>query len=126
MVKDEADLEYGVEQLRHDYGDLDAALGDRDPAEIASDPVLASAVKREALDVLWDYAWLRDRSRRMVGRACWLLSHGPDFISAQPDQAVEAQAEAHDEWIRHAEAAYGAVSAGGENCFAMLEAPEPS
>ena len=81
MVKDEADLEYAAEQLRQDYGDLRAALGDRRPDESISDPSVAASVKREVLDVLWDYAWLRDRSRRLVGRACWFLSEGPKFLS---------------------------------------------
>lgn len=125
MVKDEADLQYAAEQLRQDYADLNAVLGDREPAEIASDPGLASAVKREALDILWDYAWVRDRSRRLVGRACWLLSHGPDFISARP-MHTEAQADEHHEWLQRAREAYGQVSAAGEDCYAMLKAPEPS
>jgi hypothetical protein len=126
MVKDEADLQYAAGQLRQDYADLNAVLGDREPAEIASDPGLARGVKREALDVLWDYSWFRDRSRRLVGRACWLLSHGPDFVSARPMQAVEAQADEHHAWLRRAREAYGPVSAAGRNCYGMLNAPEPS
>ena len=126
MVKDEADLEYAAEQLRQDYGDLRAALGDRKPDESVSDPGVASSVKREVLDVLWDYAWLRDRSRRLVGRACWFLSQGPKFLSLKPIPAVEAKYDSHRDWLREAQKAYERVSAGGENCYAMLRVPEQS
>jgi hypothetical protein len=126
MVKDEADLEYAAEQLRQDYGDLRAALGDRKPDESVSDPGVASSVKREVLDVLWDYAWLRDRSRRLVGRACWFLSQGPKFLSLKPIPAVEAKYDSHRDWLREAQKAYDRVSAGGENCYAMLRVPEQS
>ncbi len=126
MVKDEADLEYASEQLRQDYGDLRAALGARKPGEGVSDPVVASSVKREVLDVLWDYAWLRDRSRRLVGRACWFLSHGPKFLSLKPMHAVEARYDSHREWLLEARKAYEPVSAGGENCYAMLRVAEQS
>jgi hypothetical protein len=126
MVKDEADLKYATEQLRQDYGDLQAALGTRKPEEIISDASLASGVKREVLDVLWDYAWLRDRSRRLVGRACWFLSQGPKFLSLKPIQAVEARYDAHREWLEQAQRVYGQVSVGGENCYAMLKVAEQS
>ena len=124
MVKDEADLQYATKQLRQDTGDLRAALGARKPDESVSDPSLASGVKREVLDVLWDYAWLRDRSRRLVGRACWFLSQGPKFLSLKPIQAVEAKYETHREWLQAAQKAYEQVSAGGENCYAMLKVAE--
>lgn len=126
MAKDEADLQYAAEQLRQDYGDLRAALGDRKPDESVSDPGVASSVKREVLDVLWDYAWLRDRSRRLVGRACWFLSQGPKFLSLKPIPAVEAKYDSHRDWLREAQKAYEQVSAGGENCYAMLRAPKQS
>jgi hypothetical protein len=126
MVKDEADLEYAAEQLRQDYGDLRAALGDRRLDASVSDPSVAASVKREVLDVLWDYAWLRDRSRRLVGRACWFLSEGPKFLSLQPIPAVEAKYDSHIDWLREAQKAYERVSAGGESCYAMLRAPEQS
>ena len=124
MVKDEADLRYATEQLRQDNGDLRAVLGARKPDESVSDPNLASGVKREVLDVLWDYAWLRDRSRRLVGRACWFLSQGPKFLSLKPIHAVEAKYETHREWLQEAQKAYEQVSAGGENCYAMLKVAE--
>jgi hypothetical protein len=124
MVKDEADLQYVVEQLRQDYGDLKAAIAARKPDEGVSDPILASGVKREVLDVLWDYAWLRDRSRRLVGRACWFLSQGPKFLSLKPIHAVEARYDSHREWLQEAQTAYEQVSAGGENCYAMLRIAE--
>jgi hypothetical protein len=124
MVKDEADLQYAAEQLRQDTGDLRAALSARKPDETVSDPSLASGVKREVLDVLWDYDWLRDRSRRLVGRACWFLSQGPKFLSLKPIHAVEAKYETHLEWLQEAKKAYQQVSAGGENCYAMLKVAE--
>jgi hypothetical protein len=124
MVKDEADLEYAAEQLRQDYGDLRAALGDRKPDEGVSDQGIGSNVKREVLDVLWDYAWLRDRSRRLVGRACWFLSQGPELLSLKPIPAVETRYDSHREWLVQARKAYEQVSAGGENCYAMLRVAE--
>ena len=126
MVKDEADLDYAAEQLRQDYGDLRAAIGDRKPDEVVSDPSVAASVKREVLDVLWDYAWLRDRSRRLVGRACWFLSEGPKFLSLKPIPAVEAKYDSHLDWLREAQKAYERVSAGGEDCYAMLRVPGQS
>ena len=124
MVKDEADLRYATDQLRQDNGDLRAVLAARKPDVSMSDTDLARGVKREVLDVLWDYAWLRDRSRRLVGRACWFLSHGPKFLSLNPVHAVEAKFETHHEWLQAARKAYEPVSAGGENCYAMLKVAE--
>ena len=121
MVKDEADLQYATEQLRQDNGDLRAVLGARKPDESMSDAGFASGVKREVLDVLWDYAWLRDRSRRLVGRACWFLSQGPKFLSLKPIHSVEAKYETHREWLQAVQKAYEQASAGGENCYAMLK-----
>ncbi|NGN45199.1 hypothetical protein G6N74_29535 [Mesorhizobium sp. CGMCC 1.15528] len=126
MVKDEADLAYAAEQLRQDYGDLRAVLGARKPGEGVSDPDVAGSLKREVLDVLWDYAWLRDRSRRLVGRACWFLSEGPKFLSLKPIGAVEVRYDSHREWLVEARKAYEPVSAGGENCYAMLRVAEQS
>jgi len=124
MVRDEADLQYATEQLRQDYGDLQATLADRGPDESASDPDSTGRVKHEVLDVLWDYAWLRDRSRRLVGRACWFLSHGPKFLSLKPIQAVEARYPSHREWLEQAQTVYDQVSVGGEDCYAMLKVAE--
>jgi len=126
MVKDEANLQYAVGQLRRDYGDLRAVLAGRKPDDSVSDPILAGSVKREVLEVLWDYAWLRDRSRRLVGRACWFLSHGPQFLSLKPIHAVEARYDSHREWLEQAQKAYEQVSAGGENCYAALNVAEQS
>jgi len=126
MVKDESDLQYAIEQLRQDYGDLHAALAAQTPDEANSDPTAAGGVKREVLDVLWNYAWLRDRSRRLVGRACWFLSHGPAFLSAKPISAVETRYDSHQEWLAQAKSTFEQVSAGGENCYAMLKVAEQS
>jgi len=126
MVKDEADLQYAVEQLRQDYGDLQAALEASKPDESGSESGLSASVKREVLDVLWDYAWLRDRSRRLAGRACWFLGHGPKFLSLKPIQGVEARYQSHREWLSQAQTVYERVSVGGEDCYAMLRAAEPS
>jgi len=123
MVKDEADLQYAVEQLRQDYSDLRAAL-EASTGKNGGDSPLPAGVKREVLDVLWDYAWLRDRSRRLVGRACWFLSHGPKFLSLKPIQAVEARYLSHGEWLEQAQTIYKQASVGGEDCYAMLRAAE--
>ncbi|MBB4017202.1 hypothetical protein GGR16_002231 [Chelatococcus caeni] len=122
LVKDEADLQYAVKQLREDYGDLRRVLANRQPDEIVTDPELAANVKREVLDVLWDYAWLRDRSRRLVARACRFLGHGRQFLALKPIEAVEARYNSHREWLQQAQKAYEPFSAGGETCYAMLKA----
>jgi hypothetical protein len=126
MVKDEADLQYATEQLRQDYGDLQAAVAALKSDQSASEPGVAASVKREVLDVLWDYAWLRDRSRRLVGRACWFLSHGANFLSLKPIHTVEARYDSHRAWLEQSKKVYEQVSIGGENCYAMLKVTEQS
>jgi hypothetical protein len=126
MVKDEADLQYATEQLRQDYGDLQAAVAALKSDQSVSEPGVADSVKREVLDVLWDYAWLRDRSRRLVGRACWFLSHGANFLSLKPIPTVEARYDSHRVWLEQSKKVYEQISIGGENCYAMLKVTEQS
>src|SRR5690606_2852457 len=75
MHRDENDLRYAAVQLAADYRDLADAIGGADPAMAVRDPAAAPAIKREVLDVLYDLDLLRDRSRRIVARACWFLAH---------------------------------------------------
>jgi len=122
LVKDEADLEYATDQLRQDFGDLQSELAAQKSGDAAADPSLEGGVKREVLDVLWDYAWLRDRSRRLVARTCWFLSEGAKFPSLAPAAAVEQRYDSHADWLVEAQKFYGRFSAGGENCYDMLKA----
>ena len=125
MHRDENELQYAVWQLAADYKDLDAAIGDADPAQAVSDVATAGKVKREVLDVLYDLDLLRDRSRRVFARACWFVSQGRDFVSLHPLEAIRQRYKSHQEWIEQARLLISPYSVGGENCFAMLSFKEP-
>ncbi|MBX3597388.1 MAG: hypothetical protein KF874_07440 [Rhizobiaceae bacterium] len=121
MVRDEADLAYAIEQLGQDYGDLHKAMGDT-----ASQPLDAKktmAVKKEVLDVFYDADLLRQRSRRLLARACWLLSKGQEFTSATPEPAIETDAASQDEWLQRARPALNNITIGQKSCFELLAAP---
>ena len=84
LVRDESDLAYAMAQLTHDYRDLHDSLGG-DPVEVAlADPRRQERIKQEALDVMWDADLLRQRSRRLLARACWLYSKGSAFVTQKP------------------------------------------
>src|SRR5205814_628938 len=109
-----------------DYKDLQAAIGD-EPLEVAvTKPEQEQKIKHEVLDILYDTDLLRDRSRRILGRACWFWSNGRSFIGLRPIEEVEAEYRSHQEWLDHAEHIYGGVAAGNENCFKMLRYPPSS
>lgn len=119
-VEDESDVAYAVNQLAKDYQDLDAVLDGKPAAEAVADPARAADVKREVLDILYDMALLRDGSRRIVGRFCWLLSNGTGFLQLQPIDQLEQHYPSHQEWIDRAAPILGKFEAGGQNCYEML------
>jgi hypothetical protein len=125
MHRDENELQYAVTQFAADYKDLAAAIGDADPVQAVSDKAVAGKVKHEVLDVLYDLDLLRDRSRRVFARACWLVSQGSDFVSLHPLEAIRRRYKSHREWIEQARQLISPYSVGGENCFDMLSFEEP-
>ena len=77
-------------------------------------------MKEQVLDVLYDMDLLRDRARRLVGRACWFLSEGSEFLSLKAIQAFEDDYKSHREWIEEAKKFLTSREIGGGDCFAML------
>ena len=128
MHRDENELQYALSQLKADYEDLADAMGDADPMQAVSDVATAEKVKSEVLDVLYDLDLLRDRSRRLVARACWFVSQGRDFVSLHPMEEIRRRYASHLEWIEQARLHISPYSVGGQNCFDMLsfEAPAPA
>ena len=126
MHRDENELRYAVTQLSADYKDLDAAMGGASAIEAVSDAAVADKVKREVLDILYDLDLIRDRSRRVLARACWFVSQGRDFVSLHPIEAIRQRYKSHLEWIEQARLHISPYSVGGENCFDMLSFGRPS
>ncbi|MCO5065584.1 MAG: hypothetical protein M9924_14380 [Rhizobiaceae bacterium] len=118
MVKDEADLTYAIEQMNHDYADLRAAT-EAAPADSKRE----EAVRREVLDVFYDADLLRRRSRKLLARACWLLSKGNGFIAARPEAALETDAATQQAWLRQAEPTLSQIRIGDRTCYQLLAAP---
>ncbi|MGC4024076.1 MAG: hypothetical protein QM744_02215 [Mesorhizobium sp.] len=122
MVKDESDLGYAVEQLGQDYADLHRATDDASSG-VELSPEQEAMVKREVLDVFYDADLLRQRSRKLLGRACWLLSKGNAFVSAAPDATIEADALNQKAWLEQAKPALSKVKVGQQSCYDFLAAP---
>jgi len=120
LVEDESDVRYASIQLRKDYGDLDAAIGDGSPADALADPERRDDVLRELLDILYDMELLRDKSRRLVARGCWFVSSGTGFVALKPIDALEREYEAHEAWIAGVEPILKGIAAGGSTCYDLL------
>ena len=125
MHRDENELQYAVTQFAADYKDLAAAIGDADLVQAVSDKAVAGKVKHEVLDVLYDLDLLRDRSRRVLVRACWFVSQGRAFVPLHPLEAIRQRYKSHQEWIDQARQLFSPYTVGGENCFDMLSFKEP-
>lgn len=121
MVKDEADLSYAVEQLGQDYADLHRVVDGLNGNQPT--PEQEAMVKREVLDVFYDADLLRQRSRKLLGRACWLLSKGNPFVSATPVTAIETDAPDQKAWLEQAMPVLSKVKAGQRSCYDLLAAP---
>lgn len=120
IVRDEADIRYAVAQLTNDYRDLHAALGELPPNALATDADAAARVREQVLDIFYDADVLRQSSRRMLARSCWLVSHGPQFVSLKPIDAIEANDLPHADWLAGVEPALAQFHVGSQDCFGIL------
>ncbi|MFB9980057.1 hypothetical protein ACFSQQ_20445 [Mesorhizobium kowhaii] len=121
IVRDESEIKYATTQLALDYKDLQDAVGG-EPIEVAiANPETERKIKHEVLDIFYDADLLRQRSRRFLGRACWLLSHGRSFVSLAPVEAIEADARSHQEWIDRSKPLLTQAKSGNGDCFKLLQ-----
>jgi len=118
MVKDESDLNYAVEQLGQDYADLHRKVDELNGGQPT--PEQEATVKREVLDVFYDADLLRQRSRKLLGRACWLLSKGNAFVAAKPETAIETDAQNQKAWLEQAKPVLSKAQVGQRNCYDLL------
>ena len=120
MVRDESDINYAATQLAMDYKDLYEAIGGEALGSALADPEKARKIKHEVLDVFYDLDLLRQRSRRVLARACWLFSNGRHFIAQKPVDEIEANAGSHQAWLDRARGYLTALKSGNSNCYELL------
>ncbi|UVK51705.1 hypothetical protein DBIPINDM_005006 [Mesorhizobium sp. AR02] len=120
IVRDESEIKYATTQLALDYKDLQDAIGGEPVEAAVADPEKQRKIKHEVLDVLYDADLLRQRSRRFLGRACWLFSNGRGFVSLRPIDAIEADARSHQEWIERSKPLLTQAKSGSGDCFKLL------
>jgi hypothetical protein len=63
---------------------------------------------------------LRQRARRLLGRACWLFNKGPSFVKIAPVNEIEADARSHQEWIDRSKRVLTQLKLGSGDCFKLL------
>ena len=120
IARDESETSYAAKQLAFDLKDLHEAIG-TDPVDAAiSDPERQVKVKQETLDVLYDADLLRQRSRRLLSRACWMFSKGPGFVALKPIAEMEADTKSHREWMDRLEPFLTKLKSGNADCFKLL------
>ena len=120
MVRDESEIQYAATQLAFDFKDLHEAIG-AGPADVAiADPLKHTKAKQEALDVLYDADLLRQRSRRLLARACWMFSKGTGFVALKPIAEMEADTKSHQEWMDRLEPFLTKLKSGNADCFKLL------
>ena len=120
MVRDESDIKYATTQVAMDYKDLNDAIGDV-PLDVAlADPERVQKIMHEVLDVFYDLDLLRQRSRRVLGRACWLLSNGHGFVHLKPADELEVNTKTQEEWLGRAKGFLSKFKAGNSNCYELL------
>lgn len=120
IVRDESEIKYATTQLALDYTDLQEAIGG-EPLDVAiANPEKARKIKQEVLDILWDADLLRQRSRKLLGRACWLFSNGRGFVKLAPADEIEADARSHQEWIDRSKPFLSQSASGSGDCFKLL------
>lgn len=124
LVDDEHDLDYALNQLFANFEDLDQALAGDDPNVILTTPAKQVAVKHAVLDILYDIDLLRDRSRRLLGRGCWFLSHGPEFIKLGPIPTLDKRYASHQEWLDEAKKHLSDFSVPIGDCYSVLSPPD--
>lgn len=121
IVRDESDIKYATTQIALDYKDLQDAIGG-EPIEVAiANPEKERKIKREVLDVFYDADLLRQRSRRFLGRACWLFSNGRGFVKLAPANEIEADARSHQEWLDRSKPFLTKATSGSGDCFKLLQ-----
>ncbi|MER8964624.1 hypothetical protein NKI25_02705 [Mesorhizobium sp. M0808] len=120
IVRDESDIKYATTQIALDYKDLQDAIGG-EPIEVAiANPEKERKIKQEVLDVFYDADLLRQRSRRFLGRACWLFSTGRGFVKLAPANEIEADARSHQEWLDRSKPFLTQATSGSGDCFKLL------
>jgi hypothetical protein len=124
MVDDERELHYAVEQVEDELNGLGRALDGEPVRAILTSPQKHQEVKDAVLQLLPDLDLLRDRSRRLLGRGCWLLANAPDFAALDPIEPLEMRYETHQEWLDAAREHLSEVSIGANGCYAILSPPE--
>ncbi|MER8388140.1 hypothetical protein NKJ46_02745 [Mesorhizobium sp. M0166] len=121
IVRDESDIKYATTQIALDYKDLQDAIGG-EPIEVAiANPEKERKIRQEVLDVFYDADLLRQRSRRFLGRACWLFSKGRGFVKLAPANEIEADARSHQEWIERSKPFLAQMTSGSGDCFKLLQ-----
>ncbi|RRH95963.1 hypothetical protein EH240_23435 [Mesorhizobium tamadayense] len=120
IVRDENEIKYATTQLGLDYKDLHDAIGDEPVEAAVAKPDKEPKIKHEVLDILYDADLLRQRSRRFLGRACWLFSKGRGFVALPPADAIEADAKSQQEWIDRSKPVLAQSMSGSSDCFKLL------
>ena len=120
IVRDESEIKYAGSQLALDYKDLHDAIGGGPVEAAVADPERERKIKHEVLDILYDADLLRQRSRRFLGRACWLFSKGKSFVTFAPADEIEADARSHEEWIERSKPLLTQSKSGSGDCFKLL------
>jgi hypothetical protein len=120
IVRDESEIKYAGSQLALDYKDLHDAIGGGPVDAAVADPEKERKIKHEMLDILYDADLLRQRSRRFLGRACWLFSKGKSFVTFAPANEIEADARSHEEWIERSKPLLTQSKSGSGDCFKLL------
>ncbi|MER9828241.1 hypothetical protein NKJ51_07535 [Mesorhizobium sp. M0134] len=121
IVRDESDIKYATTQIALDYKDLQYAIGG-EPIEVAiANPEKERKIKQEVLDIFYDADLLRQRSRRFLGRACWLFSNGRGFVKLAPVNEIEADARSHQEWLDQSKPFLTQLKSGSGDCFKLLQ-----
>jgi hypothetical protein len=120
IVRDESEIKYAGSQLALDYKDLHDAIGGGPVDAAVADPEKERKIKHEVLDILYDADLLRQRSRRFLGRACWLFSKGKSFVTFAPANEIEADARSHEEWIERSKPLLTQSKSGSGDCFKLL------
>ncbi|MET3590820.1 MULTISPECIES: hypothetical protein [Mesorhizobium] len=120
IVRDENEIKYATTQLGLDYKDLHDAIGDEPVKAAVAKPDKETKIKHEVLDILYDADLLRQRSRRFLGRACWLFSKGRGFVTLPPADAIEADAKSQQEWIDRSKPMLTQSKSGSSDCFKLL------
>ncbi|MET3577474.1 hypothetical protein ABID19_000489 [Mesorhizobium robiniae] len=121
IVRDESEIKYSTTQLALDYKDLQDAIGGEPIAVAIANPEKEAKIKQEVLDIFYDADLLRQRSRRLLGRACWLFSQGRSFVNLGPVNEIEADARSHQEWIDRSKPFLTQLKSGGGDCFKLLQ-----